>query len=163
MKKVKRIFAAMAAAVMAFSTMSIGASAYEYQDYWYLNYASVPGMPSSSYHTSISREYQPYQNLSSYYFRSFKEKCSSFSSGQAQNGTRAKARYWSYITTPNGTVTDSGFGERFHETDDKYVRHFNLDNVVDFNHVLKVRYELVNPYAVSCSMNGIYTISTVTC
>ena len=48
MKKAKRIFAGMAAAVMAFSTMSIGASAYPNTDNWpsfHLHYAY--GAPSS--------------------------------------------------------------------------------------------------------------------
>ncbi len=161
MKMFKRVLAAGAALMMAVTGMIVSARAYEYPEGWYLNYASAPGMPSSAYHYNISRDYQPLQNSSTYYFRSFKEICSSFSSNQAPNGTRAKARYWSYIITPNGTVTGSGFGERFHETTDSYEKHFNLGGVVDFYHILRVKYELINPYSVACSMSGTYKISTV--
>ena len=52
MKMVKRIFAGMAAAVMAFSTMSIGANAYTQKDTWGVNY--VYGNPNMSYPDSCT-------------------------------------------------------------------------------------------------------------
>ena len=54
MKKDKRIIAGMAAAVMAFSTMSIGASAYQFSDTWQdLKYA--PGLGSMIHTTDSAR------------------------------------------------------------------------------------------------------------
>ena len=54
MKKAKRIFAGMAAAVMAFSTMSIGANAYQFTDTWQdLKYA--PGLGSMIHTTDSAR------------------------------------------------------------------------------------------------------------
>ena len=54
MKKVKRIIAGMAAAVMAFSTMSISASAYNTSQWtgFFLHYNSAPYIPSSENVTS---------------------------------------------------------------------------------------------------------------
>lgn len=78
-KLTKRLAAIGAAMTMAVSMMSIGASAYQVSEGWYLNYASAPGMPSSSYHQSINRVYQP--NTSTKTFTVFNENCSNFSSG----------------------------------------------------------------------------------
>ncbi len=158
MKKLtKRLAAIGAAMVMAVSMMSVGANAYQVSEGWYLNYASAPGMPSSSYHYRINRVYQPVSSTNT--FSVFNENCSRFSSGVSSNGVHAKVRYWTYVTDRNGKVIGSGFGSNYHEVQNStYLNHY-LDTKVDFNHRLVVRYELMNDYCVSCEMSGTYRLN----
>jgi len=155
-KLTKRLTAIGAAMTMAVSMMSVGASAYQVSSGWYLNYASAPGMPSSSYHQSITRQYQPVSSTNT--FSVFNENCSSFYSGVSGNGVHAKVRYWTYVIDKNGNVFGPGFESNYHEVKNStYYNHY-LGTTVDFNHRLVVRYELINDYFVSCEMSGTYRL-----
>ena len=162
MKKVKRIIAGMAASVMAFSTMSIGASADTYYSgprQWDLSFSIYPGMPSNIPTADyLTTDYLMFTST----YNKFHSICSHYSSGVDNQGKQAYAQYFCISYKSDKSVKDYTidyyhYGESPDKNTGTTASFVNNTNIVYGNYV-KAFYSLEqdNHAQIPASINGTF-------
>ncbi len=144
----KTKFRRILAAVMATATMAIGCGGMSANAQSWGLY-NTPGAPSSATQYSDPAGFYISNSRSS-----VSEKCTSYSSNQQSNGTKAKAYYNVYAVTSSGSKHTGLSGAMYHEGKDANAKTVPLSITVPAASTIYGNYSLLNYSGITCSIYG---------
>ncbi len=155
-KKLAKVLSVMVAVVISVSAMVVNASAYS----WSVSRqhsSSKPGAPTVTKAPQVFIFYPTSVDVTSY-----STKCTNYSSETASNGDLAYAKSYAQRREKGSSKIDKISGDQLYRNVYKEYVTIRLTKNVEYGNTLYVRYELVNPKLVLCSISGLVSVSNTT-